>query len=157
MHTLQHPCWLHILRRLAKIGGLMDFNLSTRERQMNTLRGLITGCVAVAMLSFAAPTTAEAGCFGFLSRGCAPVDCCEPVCCEPPPPVAVTWCIQDPCTCCSYEVTACVPACCAEAGPALVCCRPGMFGRKIMTFSFGDCGHTVDVVITPHGRTIVRD
>ena len=133
---------------------------------MNTLRGLITGCMAVAMLSFAAPTEAEAGCFGLLSRCCAPLDCCEPVCCEPvccepiccePPPIAVTWCIEDPCTCCSYEVTACVPACCAEAAPALICCRPGLFGRKVMTFGFGDCDHTVDVVITAHGRTIVRD
>ncbi|OUW87372.1 MAG: hypothetical protein CBD74_01800 [Saprospirales bacterium TMED214] len=129
---------------------------------MNTLRGLITGCMAVAMLSFAAPSEAEAGCFGLLGRYCAPVDCCEPVCCEPvccepPPPVAVTWCIEDPCTGCSYEVTACVPPCCAEAAPALVCCRLGVFGRKILTFSFGDCDYTADVVITAHGRTIVRD
>lgn len=155
MFRLPQPCRLHILRQLAKIGKKLGFHLPTRERQMNTLRGLIFGCMAVTMLSFAAPTTAEAG-FGLLGRCCAPVDCCEPVCC-PPPPVAITWAIEDPCNCCTYEVTACVPACCGDAAPELVCCRAGIFGRKVMTFSFGECGHTVDVVITKHGRTIVRD
>ena len=121
---------------------------------MNTLRGLFAGCMVATMLSFAAPSTAEAGCFGLLGRCCPPVDCCEP--CEPPP-VAVTWCVKDPCTCCTYEVTACVPACCGDAAPTLVCCRSGLFGRKVLTFAFGDCDHTVDVVITAHGRTIVRD
>ena len=66
-------------------------------------------------------------------------------------------CVKDPCTCCTYEVTACVPACCGDAAPTLVCCRSGLFGRKVLTYAFADCDHTVDVVITAHGRTIVRD
>ena len=33
---------------------------------MNTLRGLFAGCMVATMLSFAAPSTAEAGCFGLL-------------------------------------------------------------------------------------------
>lgn len=88
----------------------------------------------------------------------APV-CCEPapVCCAPPPPVEVTWCVIDPVTCCSYRVSACVPASCAGVEPCLQGCRSGFFGRKILTYKFPCCGHCVDVVITKHGRTIVRD
>ncbi|MGN6543476.1 MAG: hypothetical protein ACTHK7_00385 [Aureliella sp.] len=84
--------------------------------------------------------------------------CCEPVCCvpPPPPPVEVTWCVEDPCTCCKYTVSACLPACCACQVPCLVDCRPGICGRKILTYKF-PCGECVEVVITKHGRTIVRD
>ena len=70
---------------------------------------------------------------------------------------SVSWCVEDPCTCCTYEVTACVPACCAGEIPTLVDCRKGFFGRKILTYKFLSCDHCVDVVITKFGRTIVRD
>ena len=110
---------------------------------------------ACAALMFAAigSTTADAGC-------CqpAPVPCCEPapVCC-PPPPVNVTFCVIDPVTCCKYPVTVCVPAECAGQVPCYVGCRRGIFGRKILTYKFTCCGKCVDVVITKHGRVIVRD
>lgn len=86
-------------------------------------------------------------------------DCCPaPVCCvpAPPPPVEVTWCVQDPCTCCKYEVSACLPACCKCETPCLVDWRHGLLGRKILTYKFA-CGECVEVVITKHGKTIVRD
>ena len=114
------------------------------------IRGMFIVCAAVATLALGAPTT-DAGC-------CDP--CCKPApkcCCCPPPPVEKTWCVKDPCTCCEYKVTACVPACCAEAEPVLDGCRNGLFGRKVLTYKFECCDHCVDVVITKHGRTIVRD
>ena len=116
---------------------------------MNPVRCFLTSCAAAALLVVAAP--ADAGC---LSNS----DCCQPapVCCAPPPPVHVSWCVKDPVTCCTYEVSACVPACCAGEAPCLVGCRKGFFGRKILTYKFACCGHCVDVVITKHGRTIVR-
>lgn len=86
-------------------------------------------------------------------------DCCvKPVCCvpPPPPPVEVSWCVEDPCTCCKYTVTACLPACCKCETPCLVGWKPGLLGRKILTYKF-ECGECVDVVITKHGKTIVRD
>ena len=87
-------------------------------------------------------------------------DCCvKPICCvppPPPPPVAVSWCVEDPCTCCKYTVTACLPACCECETPCLVGWKPGLLGRKILTYKFA-CGECVDVVITKHGKTIVRD
>ncbi|OYP37744.1 hypothetical protein CGZ80_04495 [Rhodopirellula sp. MGV] len=109
--------------------------------------------VAALCLSTLAPSTADAGC-------CepAPAPCCAPapVCC-PAPPVEVTFCVVDPCTCCKYPVTVCVPAECAGQVPCYVGCRPGFLGRKILTYKFECCGKCVDVVITKHGRTIVRD
>jgi hypothetical protein len=93
-----------------------------------------------------------------VNAGCCAV-CCDPcaatVCC-PPPPVPVQWCVTDPVTCCSYVVSACVPACCGDTPPCLVGCRRGVFGRKVLTYQFACCGHCVEVVITKHGRTIVR-
>jgi len=84
--------------------------------------------------------------------------CCDSACtCCEPPPVEVTWCVHDPVTCCDYKVSACVPACCAGIEPCLDGCRRGWFGRKILTYKFPCCDHCVDVVITKHGRTIVRD
>ena len=124
-----------------------------RDMQMNRLRGLIMGCAAAAVLAFVAAAPADAGCLGSHGNCCQPA----PVCCCPPPPVSVTWCVEDPCTCCTYEVTACVPACCAGEIPTLVDCRKGFFGRKILTYKFLSCDHCVDVVITKFGRTIVRD
>jgi hypothetical protein len=83
-------------------------------------------------------------------------DCCpKPVCCVPPPPVEVSWCVEDPCTCCKYSVSACLPACCKCETPCLVGWHSGLFGRKILTFKFA-CGECVEVVITKHGKTIVR-
>ena len=83
-------------------------------------------------------------------------DCCtKPVCCVPPPPVEVSWCVEDPCTCCKYTVSACLPACCKCETPCLVGWHPGVFGRKVLTFKFA-CGECVEVVITKHGKTIVR-
>jgi hypothetical protein len=52
-------------------------------------------------------------------------------------------------------VTVCVPACCASETPCLVGWKPGIFGRKVLTYKWS-CGHCVDVVITKHGKTIVR-
>lgn len=121
---------------------------------MNHFRGLIMGCAAAVALAFVAAAPAEAGLFAHhADRCCQPA----PVCCPPPPPVQVSWCVQDPCSCCTYEVSACVPACCAGEIPCLDGCRKGFFGRKILTYKFVGCGHCVDVVLTKHGRTIVRD
>ena len=155
-----------------RVHGFPD--LPTRESyRMNVLRNLIVGCAAVALFALTA-APADAGCLG-KSKGCCepccqPVcqpACCEPapapVCCEPapvccpPPPVRVSWCVVDPCDpCATYNVSACVPACCANTQPCMVGCKKGMFGRKILTYKFPCCGHCVEVVITCFGRTIVR-
>ena len=127
---------------------------------MSGFRRFVSGCIAAAMFAFAAVTPADAGLFHHKAP-----DCCEPapVCCEPapvcctPPPVNVDWCVTDPCTGCSYTVSACVPACCAGVVPCLDGCSKGFLGRKILTYKFPCCDHCVDVVITKHGRTIVRD
>ena len=68
------------------------------------------------------------------------------------------WCVQDPCDpCAKYEVTACVPACCAGEIPCLAGWRKGFLGRKVLAYEFPGCGHCVEVVITCLGKTIVRD
>jgi hypothetical protein len=128
---------------------------------MTSFRRFVSGCIAAAMFAFAAATPADAGLFCHKAPTCcepAPV-CCEPapVCCTPPPPVQVQWCVEDPRNCCTYTVSACVPACCAGVTPCLDGCRKGFLGRKILTYKFPCCDHCVDVVITKHGRTIVRD
>jgi hypothetical protein len=71
--------------------------------------------------------------------------------------VEVTWCVKDPVTCCTHEVTACVPACCAGEIPCLDSCSRGFLGRRVLTYKFQCCGHCVDVVITHFGKVIVRD
>jgi hypothetical protein len=84
--------------------------------------------------------------------------CCEPVavCCPcPPPPVMVPLCIKDPCTCCVYEECICLPACCVGEVPCMTW-KKGLFGRKILTYKWACCGHCVEVVITKHGKVIVR-
>ncbi len=84
-------------------------------------------------------------------------DCCaKPVCCQPPPPVEVSWCVVDPCTGCQYPVSACLPACCKCETPCLQGWRSGLLGRKILTYKF-PCGECVEVVITKHGKVSVRD
>jgi hypothetical protein len=131
---------------------------------MNGLRQIVAGCTVVALFAFAAATPADAGLFCHKKASCCETACapaCEPVCCEPvccpAPPVQVCWTVSDPCNCCTYDVSACVPAECAEAVPTQVGWSRGWFGRKVLTFKFEGCDHCVDVVITKHGRTIVRD
>ena len=109
--------------------------------------------VAASFVAFSAlaPSTASAS-------HCGPAPCCEPVvvCCPPPPPVQVCICVVDPCTGCTYTATVCVPACCAGEVPCLAGWRKGIFGRKVLTYKWPGCGHCVDIVLTKHGRVIVR-
>jgi hypothetical protein len=118
---------------------------------MSPIRGLIVGGIAAAMLTLTS-VAAQAGCCE------AEPACCEPapVCCAPPPPVEVTWCVKDPCDCCTYEVTACLPACCAGEVPCLSGWRKGILGRKVLTYEFPGCGHCVEVVISPFGKAFAR-
>lgn len=120
---------------------------------MNGLRGVLAVVVTAGLMAVATPASAGECC-------CPAPVCCPPapICCPaPPPPVKAEWCVKDPVTCCKYKVSACVPACCAGEIPCLDGCRKGLFKRKILTYKFSCCGHCVDVVITKHGRTIVRD
>ncbi len=120
---------------------------------MLNLKQMMLSGISLAVLACVAASPVQAhGCCEPAPVCCAPA----PVCC-PPPPVKVTWCVVDPCTCCKYQVEACVPACCAGVTPTYVGCTPGFLGRKILTYKFECCGHCVDVVVTKHGRTIVRD
>jgi len=115
--------------------------------------------VSMVMVGLAMMSPAQAGLLGHGAAAgcCAPVCAPEPVCCvKPAPPVNVTICVKDPVTCCTYEVEVCVPAQCACEAPCLESCRPGIFGRKILTYKWPCCGHCVEVVITKHGKTIVR-
>lgn len=80
---------------------------------------------------------------------------CYTPCCAPPPPVAKELCVKDPCTGCCTTVTVCIPACCCDEEPC-VTCRPGIFGRIVLTYTWKNCGHCVDVVINKHGRVRVR-
>jgi hypothetical protein len=80
---------------------------------------------------------------------------CRGDCCAPPPPVEVVLCVKDPCTCCTYEVSVCLPACCANEVPCIRW-RNGIFGRRVATYAWECCGHAVDIVITKHGRVKVR-
>jgi hypothetical protein len=162
---LRRLCGLRDLSCLRTLGpAVPNFNLTPRDpqekRRMTKFRGLVVACVAAMMFASAATNPVDAGLFHHSAKDCcepAPV-CCEPapVCC-PPPPAEVNWCVVDPCTGCSYNVSACVPACCAGTLPCLDGCRKGMFGRKILTYKFACCDHCVDVVVTKRGRTIVRD
>jgi hypothetical protein len=99
--------------------------------------------VVLALLVAAAPSIAQAG---FLDGG----DCC----CAPP--VNQKLCVTDPCTGCTQEVCVCVPACCCNEDPC-VSCRPGLFGRQVLTYCWPCCGHTVKVVITSRGDVRVRE
>jgi len=126
---------------------------------MKLFQAILAVALVVAATAMISP--AQAGLF--CHHGAAAASCCEPacapepVCCvKPAPPVKVTICVQDPCTCCKYEVEVCVPADCACVAPCLESCRPGLFGRKILTYKWPCCDHCVEVVITKHGKTIVR-
>ena len=83
----------------------------------------------------------------------APEPCCQPCC--PPPPVRMELCVKDPCSCCTYQASVCIPACCAGE-EACVTWRRGWFGRRVATYTWKCCGHCVDIVVTRHGRVIVR-
>ena len=75
--------------------------------------------------------------------------------CAPPPPIEVTLCVDDPCDCCpAQEVCVCVPCCCTEA--PCISWRNGLFGRRVATYTWACCGHSVDVVVTRRGELIVR-
>ncbi len=109
---------------------------------------IATLVLVASLITLPASSAVQAG-------GCGCVTCCE---CPPPPPppVKTILCVVDPCTGCTYEVCVMVPAeCCGEV-PCMTW-RPGIFGRKVLTYTWPCCGHCVDVVITRHGRTIVRD
>ena len=72
-----------------------------------------------------------------------------------PPPIEVTLCVDDPCDCCpAQEVCVCVPCCCTEA--PCVSWRDGFLGRRVATYTWKCCGHSVDVVVTRRGELIVR-
>jgi hypothetical protein len=116
---------------------------------------LCSGLMSVPMLD--AASTAEAGLRHHRRDCCDP--CCTDPCCEPcpPPPVDVPLCVVDPCTGCATEVCVSVPCECANEKPCLVDCRPGCFGRKVLTYRWASCDYCVDVVLTKHGRAIVRD
>lgn len=74
----------------------------------------------------------------------------------PPPMKEVAICVDDPCDCCpGQEVCVCIPCCCNEA--PCVSWRDGIFGRRVATFTWACCGHSVDVVVTRKGELIVRD
>lgn len=116
---------------------------------------LFSGLLSTPMLDTAG--SAEAGLRHHRRDCCDP--CCQDTCCTPcpPPPVDVTLCVVDPCTCCAQEVCVTVPACCADETPCVADCRPGAFGRTILTYRWASCDYCVDVVLTKHGRAIVRD
>jgi hypothetical protein len=81
--------------------------------------------------------------------------CCVTPCrCCPPPPVSMTFCLQDPC-CCSHQVDVCVPACCAGEEPCITW-RKGILGRQIATMCWKCCGHEVKVTICRSGKVKVR-
>jgi len=91
---------------------------------------------------------------GLLGTATASTALADDCCCCPPPPVATVLCVQPPCSCCSQEVTVCVPACCTEA--PTVCWKNGLFGRQIATYTWACCGHSVKVVVNRRGNVKVR-
>ena len=116
---------------------------------------LCSGLVSFSVVD--AASSAEAG-LRHHRRSCCDPCCTEPCCTHcPPPPVDVSLCVVDPCTGCAQEVCVTVPAECACEAPCLASCRPGCFGRTILTYRWACCDHCVDVVLTKHGRAIVRD
>lgn len=123
---------------------------------MKRFQAIFAVVMMVAGTSMVSPTQAG-GLAGCCAPSCLPMCAPEPVCCvKPLPPVKVTLCVKDPVTCCTYAVDLCVPAECACEEPCLVSCRPGIFGRKVLTYKWPCCGHCVEIVITKHGKTIVR-
>ena len=113
--------------------------------RFNTKIALATLAVTLGLLAFMG-TNAVA------CDRCRVDSCCQPCC--PPPPVRTELCVQDPCTCCTYKVCVCLPACCVE--DPCVTCRPGIFGRKVLTYTWPCCGHSVKVVVNRRGDVRVR-
>ncbi len=75
-------------------------------------------------------------------------------CCCPPAPIQATLCVSPPCSCCSQNVSVCIPGCCTET--PTVCWRSGFLGRQIGTYTWPCCGHSVKVVVTRRGVVKVR-
>lgn len=124
---------------------------------MFKLRSFLLLAVVAAALMVASASDASA--CGSCGTPCG-VSCCEPCCtpcCQPcpPPPVKIVLCVEDPCSCCTYQASVCIPACCAGE-EACVSWRRGWFGRRVATYTWKCCGHCVDIVVTRHGRVIVR-
>jgi hypothetical protein len=61
--------------------------------------------------------------------------------------------VVDPCCCCYVEVPVCLPACC-EAVPT-VCSRHGLFGRRIVDYSWC-CGYRIKIVFRRCGDLTVH-
>ena len=109
---------------------------------MNKLRIVSVCCLALALSTFGIAKPSLAG--DAASPRLAVV--AKPSHVLPSAPVKVCWCVVDPCTGCSYHVSACSRRMCLIE-PTLACCKSGLLGRRILTYSFGCC-HSVDVVIT---------
>ena len=140
------------------------------------IRNAFISACAVAVLSVC---TLPASAGLFCKKDCCD-PCCEPepVCCAPAPapvcpPPAPVCCAPAPvcpppapadvqktvCLCnakgCPEAVSLCIPACCANEEPCITC-RKGIFGRKVYTLTWKCCNHCATVVMTKHGRVIVR-
>jgi hypothetical protein len=108
---------------------------------------LLVACVGTFLLM---ATASDVSARGRCGQPCC-VSCCQPC----PPPVKMVLCVKDPCTCCTHHVCVCVPACCKDS-EICVSWRRGFFGRRIATYTWVCCGHSVDVVITRFRGIIVR-
>lgn len=75
--------------------------------------------------------------------------CCD--CCKPPLKIVLK--VQDPCTCCTYDVPVCLPGCCC--GEPVVCDKVGILGRASVTYEWC-CGYRVKVVFDRCGDITVH-
>src|SRR5690606_28350837 len=101
-------------------------------REMKLFQMVLASAVMLVAAALVAP--AQAGGVAYPAADCCGPVCAKPACCvKPAPPVLVTICVKDPVTCCTYDVQVCVPAECACEAPQLTGCRPGIFGRKVLT------------------------
>ena len=124
-----------------RIGGERSskFLLLDEASVMNIKLTVVLVMLVVGLL-FATPQTADAT-FG-----------CQSCVCQPT--MERTICVTDPCTGCSQQVCVSVPCCCTE--DPCVTCRSGILGRTVLTYCWGCCGHSVDVVINCRGKIRVR-
>jgi hypothetical protein len=88
------------------------------------------------------------------SAGCCTGRDCRCCRCCPPPSVATTICLTDPCGC-VHEVCLNVPACCADHAPT-VTWRSTLFGRHVATLCYDCCDTSGRVIVTRRGKVIVR-
>jgi hypothetical protein len=79
--------------------------------------------------------------------------CRRHCCCDCRPPVSVVLQVVDPCRSCYVEVPVCLPACCGDT--PTVCSRRGLFGRRIVDYSWC-CGYHIKVVFRRCGDLIVH-